>query len=142
VSVSLSPSKGSLNADFTEDLVTTYLEMQSRALTITKVLQSEIAKGGVAELAKIKKELAAYLSSLKAALEANVAQGEALRKVEQEWDALRAHCDELKKEKEKLSKEVRDLQLTCQRSLLPMMTLSLKRFKLRWNLTRWRIVYL
>jgi len=84
VSVSLSPSKGSLNADFTEDLVTTYLEMQSRALTITKVLQSEIAKGGVAELAKIKKELAAYLSSLKAALEANVAQGEALRKVEQE----------------------------------------------------------
>jgi len=92
--------------------VATCLQMKSRALTITKVLRSEITKGEVAELAKIKKELVATSSSLKAALEANIAQGEVLKKVEQGRDAIRAYCEGLKKEKEKLLGEVKDLELT------------------------------
>jgi len=113
VSVSLSPAeRDALNAVSTEDLLATCLEMQSRALTITKVLRSEFSKGDVAELAKIKKELFTSTSCLKAALKANAAQGEARRKSEQEKEALKAQCNELKKEKKRLSRKVRDLEST------------------------------
>jgi len=65
VSISLSPiEKGALSGSSTVDLVATCFEMHSQILAITKVLRSQITKGGVAELAKIK-ELATSSNSLK-----------------------------------------------------------------------------
>ena len=57
-SVALSSAeKKALTGCSTVDLVNTCLEMHSRSLAITKVIRAHVLKGGVAELARIKKEL-------------------------------------------------------------------------------------
>jgi len=125
-SVSLLTAKNkALVGSSTINLVNTCLEMQSRALAITKVVRVHVLKGGVAEQAKIKEELSISNNSLKEARDANVALGEALRtaefnlkKVEQERDALRVYSKGMKKANEKLSADVHELEQSLSEATL------------------------
>jgi len=79
-----SAERGPVNVASTEELANAYFEMQSRTLAFAKVLHAEWSKGSSSEVARFTKELASSSNSLKAALDANTVQGEALKKAEAE----------------------------------------------------------
>jgi len=100
--IALSPvERGVINATTIEELAVASLEIQSRALAFTKVLCAEVAKGFATEM---------VTSSLKAALDANVAQVELLKKAQSERDTLRTKCEELEKEKNKFVDNIKGLE--------------------------------
>lgn len=65
-----------------QNLVATSMELQSRAIVLTRVIGAKASKGSSVEMIKLNEEMAESTSSLKASLEANVALEERACKVE------------------------------------------------------------
>jgi len=108
VTFSLSSAKrGAVNVASTEELANAYFEMQSRTLAFAKVLHAEWSKGSSLEVARLAKELASSSDSLKAALDANTVQGEALKRVEAEREELKVQLGVSERRVRKLSTDLK-----------------------------------
>jgi len=113
VNMSLSSvERGALSAASTKELGDAFWEMQSRTLAFAKVLRLECSKGSSSEVAKLKKELAASNESLQTALDVNTTQGEALQKAESDREVLRSQLEASKKERDRLSAELKSTKET------------------------------
>jgi len=80
--------RGAFIATSTNDLAAACLEMQTRALVYVNVLRMDLSKCSSLEVVSLKKEWVASGGSLKASLDANTVQGEALKKVKSKCDTL------------------------------------------------------
>jgi len=89
-------------------------------------LRTEVAKGLTLEIVKLKLELVVSAKNLKKALDANLVQGDQVKKLEAERDALKARCQELERQRQAQVDENKKLEQFFARSLRVITRLSLK----------------